>query len=81
MHTKSQLPSFIIPGNIYEDDLYFGFWKTTTRNVNTLFNLKTDCMPKISFLVPLLFLEIAMKKTFNFDYGRRSQEMLSFFCH
>ena len=37
-------------------------------------------MLKISFL-PLLFLEIAMKKTFILDFGRRPQDQLILFFH
>ena len=38
---------------------------------------KTSCMPKISFL-PLLFLELPTKQTFDMYFQRRPQIFLSF---
>ena len=70
VHAEIQLSTFVILWDSYEDDLWFGFMKRTSIYYNCfhiylLFWLKSWSMPKISFL-PLLFLEIALKKTFDF---------------
>ena len=80
LHAKNLLPTFVISGESYEEDLQFGFLKTALRYYNLssiifLLGLKAGSMPKFSFL-PLLFFEIAMKKTFDLDFGKGPQYII-----
>ena len=58
-----------------QDNLIFFFHKCFNWVKNMLKNI-----PKISFLA-LLFLEIAMKNTFNLDFGRQLQDIFILFFH
>ena len=67
LHAENQLPTFVISGDNYEEDILFleNGLKKTFSSINIFYLSQNRLHAKNQ---PLLFLEIAMKKTYNLDF-------------